>query len=143
MHYKGQKYIIYKLQELPPESGLKGNTEYYIGQNSDKVFNEGVFTIYTELDTIKRSLRELIKPNGTRYNPARTCYDLFLCNPDFIEGMYWIDPNLGSPDDAVEVYCSKPGCSCIDCRDTSLSAVDKREKAEVRNKIINTHNCQI
>ena len=29
-------------------------------------------------------------------------------------GHYWIDPNIGGKQDALQVYCSKPGCSCID-----------------------------
>lgn len=30
-------------------------------------------------------------------------------------GYYWIDPNLGSADDSMNVYCTKPGCSCVQC----------------------------
>ena len=29
-------------------------------------------------------------------------------------GYYWIDPNIGGKQDAIQVFCSKPGCSCID-----------------------------
>ncbi len=33
----------------------------------------------------------------------------------FTTGYYWIDPNLGNIADAMQVYCSKPGCSCLEC----------------------------
>ncbi len=37
-------------------------------------------------------------------------------------GYYWIDPNVGNPQDALQVYCSRPGCSCLDCETPDNSA---------------------
>lgn len=104
--------------------------KFYLSEDAgaDKLFNEGVLTIYNELDELKHSLRELMKPNGTHGNPARTCYDLFLCYPSFPEGRYWIDPNMGSNDDAVEVYCRKPGCSCVEDKNEELKKVQEHKK---------------
>ena len=113
---------------------LKAGTKFYLSEDagSDKLFNEGVVTIYNELDTLKHSLRELMRPNGTRNNPARTCYDLFLCYSLYEEGYYWIDPNLGSNDDAIEVYCTKPGCSCVnDENEAAKKIIEHNKKLEV------------
>ena len=88
---------------------------YLSDMHPDKLVNEGVFTIFSELDEMKNELRAILKPNGSQQAPARSCYDLFLCNPSFSEGYYWIDPNVGNPLDAVQVYCARPGCSCLDC----------------------------
>ena len=52
----------------------------------DKLVNEGMFTIFNELDEMKKELRAMLKPNGSQQAPARSCYDLFLCNPSFSEG---------------------------------------------------------
>ena len=43
-------------------------------------------TFYNEVEKIRNTLYEVLKPNGSQAAPARTCYDLFLCNPDFQEG---------------------------------------------------------
>ena len=99
----------------PATSDLKGRFYLSQQQNGDQLFQEGVFTIFNEIDEIRRNLNQLMRPNGSQSSPARSCYDLFLCNRALSEGYYWIDPNLGSIDDAVQVYCSKPGCSCLDC----------------------------
>lgn len=80
----------------------------------DKLFQEGVVTFYNEVEKIRNTLNEVLKPNGSQAAPARSCYDLFLCNPGFQEGYYWIDPNIGGKQDAIQVFCSKPGCSCLD-----------------------------
>jgi len=40
-----------------------------------------------------------------RRRPARTCRDLKRLQPNVTNGHFWIDPNEGPPDDAVEVYC--------------------------------------
>ena len=66
---------------------LKGTDSFYMSEkHPDKLINEGVFTIFNELDEVKRELRAMLKPNGSQQAPARTCYDLFLCNPSFQEG---------------------------------------------------------
>lgn len=92
---------------------LKG--QFYLSdKQGDKLFQEGVFTIFNEIDQMKNELDSMLRPNGSQSAPARSCYDLFLCNPKLQEGYYWIDPNLGSPSDAAQVYCSRPGCSCVD-----------------------------
>lgn len=88
---------------------------YLSEKNPDKLVNEGVMTMFSELEGVRSELRAMLKPNGSQQAPARSCYDLFLCNPSFDEGYYWIDPNIGNSVDAIQVYCSRPGCSCLDC----------------------------
>jgi hypothetical protein len=59
-----------------------------------------------------------MNPNGTKEFPARDCYNLFKCNPDFKDGKYWVDPNLGCNEDAMEVECRKTTrkiCTCLSC----------------------------
>ena len=65
-------------------------------KHPDKLINEGVFTIFNELDEVKRELRAMLKPNGSQQAPARTCYDLFLCNPSFKEGLMFFFLHLVS-----------------------------------------------
>lgn len=63
---------------------LKG---FYLSEkHPDKLINEGMFTVFNELDEMKSELRSILKPNGSQQAPARSCYDLFLCNPTFTEG---------------------------------------------------------
>lgn len=59
-------------------------------------------------------------PKGTRELPARTCRHLAETNPSLPDGLYWIDPNGGRIQDAVEVYCR------IESRQTCVAA--KRPK---------------
>ena len=76
--------FFYLLQSLPPVD-LK-STFYLSEKHPDKMINEGIFTMFSELDEAKNELRAMMKPNGSQQAPARTCYDLFLCNPSFEEG---------------------------------------------------------
>lgn len=77
----------------------------------DKLVN-----MYANIYVIRKQIDVMKKPIGTKENPARTCRDLYLGHPDYQDGKYWIDPNLGAVDDAIEVFCnmSGQGKTCIE-----------------------------
>ena len=69
---------------MQPPVDLKG---FYASQKQgDKLFQEGIFTIFNEIDEIRVELDTMLKPNGSQLAPARSCYDLFLCQPSFTQG---------------------------------------------------------
>ncbi|TRY88617.1 hypothetical protein DNTS_028837, partial [Danionella cerebrum] len=72
----------------------------------------------TEVDTNLKSLSQKIEsmqsPEGSKKNPVRMCRDLSMCNSDRKSGFYWVDPNQGSPLDAIEVFCNmETGETCV------------------------------
>lgn len=75
---------------------------------------EGV-PIQKQLLDLAGQTSQIRKPLGAKDNPARTCRDLYACQPYLDNGYYWIDPNLGCPVDAINVYCdfTGGGKSCI------------------------------
>lgn len=63
--------------------------------------------MYMELSTIEKELNKIDEAElGSEERPARSCYDLKLEMPHAESGMYFIDPNLGSPLDSIKTYCS-------------------------------------
>ena len=60
------------------------------------MLQEGIFTIFNEIDEMKSGLNAMLKPNGSQQAPARSCYDLFLCNPSFEAGelnyIFFLEP---------------------------------------------------
>ncbi len=45
---------------------------------------------------------------------SRSCRDLAHGHPQFEDGLYWVDPNLGMTEDAVKVYCNMTsGETCV------------------------------
>lgn len=78
-------------------------------------FDAKLMDMYTNIYTMRQDLERMKKPIGTKDNPARTCRDLFYGHPKFKDGWYWIDPNLGMPDDAVYVFCNMTvsGETCV------------------------------
>ena len=89
MHHIALRPPVYPSQTSYTPGTLKGE-DFYISQDmpGDKLFQEGVLTFYKEVEKIRNSINEVLKPNGSQAMPARSCYDLFLCNPTFEEGMY-------------------------------------------------------
>ncbi len=67
-------------------------------------------------------LSGLISPLGTKENPATCCQDIYSCNAEsFKAGYYWIDPNEGSPKDAIRVYCKGAETCLTPTNEVSLS----------------------
>ncbi|KAM7393226.1 hypothetical protein PAMA_008056 [Pampus argenteus] len=80
--------------------------------------------IQTLIDSLQQELRLLVDPpDGSKEHPATTCLELWLCHPEYSSGMYYIDPNQGSPADALLAYCSFSSTSkqtCLHPRDSQL-----------------------
>lgn len=76
---------------------------------------EGMDEVYGSLNNLKLDIERMKFPLGTQDNPARTCKDLHLSQPDFPDGEYWIDPNMGCKGDSFKVYCNftAAGETCI------------------------------
>ncbi|KYM93308.1 Collagen alpha-2(I) chain [Atta colombica] len=65
-------------------------------------------------ENLKLSFQKLMKPDGEKNSPAKTCRDLFAAYPDKLSGEYWIDPNEGDIRDAILVYCdAEKRATCI------------------------------
>ncbi|KAJ7988519.1 hypothetical protein DPEC_G00324420 [Dallia pectoralis] len=74
------------------------------------------FLIQTLLDSLQKDLRLLVDPpDGSKGHPATTCLELWLCHPGYTSGMYYVDPNQGSPNDAFLAYCNFSVPSALTC----------------------------
>lgn len=60
---------------------------------------------FEALHKLQAAIEIIRNPLGTTDAPARTCKDLALAHPELEDGMYFIDPNQGSPKDSVQVIC--------------------------------------
>lgn len=101
----------------------------------------------SEVITIHKKLQHLKSPQGTRDSPARSCLDLHLENPNIKDGEterytqkqqrevsnfpllhnvghYWIDPNGGCINDAVEVFCNFSSSQVKTCISPSNKQAD-------------------
>lgn len=76
---------------------------------------EGMEDVFGSLNNLKQDIERMKFPMGTQDNPARTCNDLHLSQPELPDGEYWVDPNQGCIGDALKVYCNftAGGETCI------------------------------
>jgi len=69
----------------------------------DKIQGEEVLL---RINRIKNEVVNRKNPRGEKKNPGRTCADIAMVHPDFKNGFYWIDPNMGTNNDAVQAWCN-------------------------------------
>merc|ERR1712002_292178 len=89
-----QVFRYYKSDDKVDEKNVKTKLN-----EQQKEFNGRLKKLQTKVDSFIK------KPNGTKGFPARTCFDLKAYYPDTKTGMYWIDPNRGCIEDAIQVKC--------------------------------------
>ncbi|MEQ2266675.1 hypothetical protein XENORESO_015128, partial [Xenotaenia resolanae] len=63
------------------------------------------YEVDATIKSLNTQIENLLTPEGSRKNPARTCRDIRLGHPDWSSGFYWIDPNQGCINDAIKVFC--------------------------------------
>jgi len=89
----------------------------------DKIQNDSGDEVLRRISAIATHIKERKNPRGTQKNPGRTCADIATAHPTFKDGMYWIDPNMGAPTDAIHVWCNmEKKQTCI------FASPDKTEK---------------
>uniref|UniRef100_A0A3B3RAA2 Fibrillar collagen NC1 domain-containing protein n=1 Tax=Paramormyrops kingsleyae TaxID=1676925 RepID=A0A3B3RAA2_9TELE len=104
------------IQPLPIQNQKKSRRSSDVqGDEAMADYGEGMEDIFSSLNNLKQDVERLKFPLGTQGNPARTCKDLQLSQPDFPDGEYWIDPNQGCSGDSFKVYCNftSGGETCI------------------------------
>ncbi|XP_034005578.1 collagen alpha-2(XI) chain-like [Trematomus bernacchii] len=75
-------------------------------------------------------------PQGTKEDPATSCYELGLIHPHLSDGFFYMDPNQGCPHDSVRVFCNftAGGATCIEPLPSQikLSWKSKKKNAPVQ-----------
>jgi len=68
------------------------------------------------LEGLETRVNGILKPDGSPEFPAQSCKDIQMCFPEAENGDYWLDPNGGAIDDAIQVFCNFTGTveTCIE-----------------------------
>jgi len=65
-------------------------------------------------EKLKLSFDKMIKPDGTKERPAKSCREIKNNHPSKTSGDYWIDPNGDDKKDSILVFCNmETGSTCI------------------------------
>lgn len=77
----------------------------YRNYRSEEIKEKKKNGIFNYLEEMEYRLENKMKPDGTRFFPAKSCKDLKLCHPDTETGYYWLDTNGGDVTDAFLAHC--------------------------------------
>lgn len=89
----------------------------------------------TTLKTLTQKVEKIRSPDGTQKSPTRMCRDLKMSHPEWKSGTYWVDPNQGSPLDAIKVHCNmETGETCVHPSQTSVPMKNWYLSKNIREK---------
>lgn len=108
-------------------SKLLARQENGIEVQVGEVIQEVSSVMLHHIDSLKKEVELIRYPEGKRENPAISCREIKLGHPSFKTGWYWVDPNLGSIDDAIKVWCNM-----TDTPETCVYPTQKTKMAKER-----------
>lgn len=63
--------------------------------------------VFVGMDLTKEAMNRVYKPTGKHSSPGKTCKHIKMAATEPLKnGNYWVDPNEGSADDAIMVFCN-------------------------------------
>jgi len=101
-----------------------------------ELINEVSSVMLNHIDNLQKEVANIRYPQGTRENPAITCREIKLGHPASKSGWYWIDPNLGSIDDAIKVHCNMTDTpqTCVHATQRTKMAAERTYSGDNRAK---------
>lgn len=113
---------------FPGTGSYIGNEYYKEKKRARRSVNPGHHAnIEQRVNKLGKHVQEIKTPLGNRReNPARACRDLLFCGKRLKDGLYWIDPNQGSPHDAILAFCNftAGGETCVKADNTHSEISD-------------------
>ncbi|WP_395241557.1 hypothetical protein [Salmonella sp. s51933] len=132
---------------FPGDMDTTGKIEDQLLNKEKKITNEEQIVIQymSRLEDHLQHMKSLEKPHGSRAYPAASCKSIRDCYPDKTDGYYWIDPNQGSPRDAMRVLCNFTSEYASTCVFPSKKILNnhwdpKNEKHEWFSQLFGKHN---
>jgi len=101
------------------------------------VIQEVSTVMLNHIEGLKKELDYIRYPEGKRENPALSCREIKLGHPSYKTGWYWVDPNLGSIDDAIQVWCNMTETpeTCVYPTQRTKMAKERFYEKQKKNKL--------
>jgi len=87
----------------------------YYKSLQEKVKGKAYLNMFDLIDVLDARADAAMRPDGSKKYPAESCKDIQMCIPEAKSGNYWINPNGGDIDDAIEVHCDFTGPKVETC----------------------------
>jgi len=128
----GFDFVSQPIQEKAPDPYRSGGGYHHDDPN---VMRDRDMEVDTTLKTLSQRIETMRSPDGSQKNPALTCRDIRKCHPEWKSGQYWIDPNQGSPLDAIKVFCNmESGETCVSPSQSSIPMKNWYRSRNLREK---------
>ncbi|KAK5851129.1 hypothetical protein PBY51_001948 [Eleginops maclovinus] len=127
----GINFISEPFQEKAPDPFRGGHYR----ADDPNMMRDRDMEVDTTLKTLTQKVEIIRSPDGTQKSPVRMCRDLKMAHPEWKSDMFWVDPNQGSPLDAIKVHCNmETGETCVYPSESSIPMKNWYLSKNIREK---------